>query len=261
MKKITAIHIDDETDSLEMLKIAAGNIEQLDLVQGFTSGQKALDWLTHNQVDIVFVDVEMPEKTGIELATELCSFPLDVIFLTAHSHFAVKAFEACALDYLVKPVYTEKLQESLKRYTFRKDKQNKNGVFETTNDISKQVNELFRSYKQKEEYPQRIFVSQVGEIKIIKLNEIVYFGASGSYTKIFTLPGEVITCSESIKFYADMLEPHPDFARIHRSYLINKSQIVSMQRKSGSINIKMTNGEILPIAQHRREEIFDQLKR
>jgi two-component system LytT family response regulator len=261
MKKITAIHIDDEIQSQEMLQIAAAGINQLDLQASFTSGKIALEWLSEHEADIVFVDVEMPEKNGIELALELCAYDVEVIFLTAHSDFAVKAFEACALDYLVKPIYLEKLQQSIERYVYRCSKRNTSPENNTVPDISIQVEELFRNFKRQEDYPQRIFVSQVGEIKILKLDELIYFGASGAYTKIYSKTGEVITSSESIKSYADILETHPDFARIHRSYLINKSAIVSIQRKAGNINVKMLNDEILPIAQHRRDEVFEKLKR
>ncbi len=87
----------------------------------------------------------------------------------------------------------------------------------------------------------------------------IYFGASGPYTKIYLLSGEVITSSESIKNYDLILLKHSDFVRIHRSYLINKDHISSVQRKPGDINVKMKNGDLLSVAQQRRKEIFGQI--
>lgn len=255
---ITAIHIDDDVRSIELMKLAAADVEVLQLKESFTSGKTALEWLSTNTVDLVFLDVEMPEKNGLGLANELTPYSADVIFMTAHAGFAIKAFEACALDYLVKPIYPEKLRASLERYLFRK-KRSSRGSRQNNPPVKEQVNELLNHYMADGAYPRRIFVSMVGEIKVINLDDVIYFGASGPYTKIFLTSDEVVTCSESIKAYSDMLEKHPGFVRIHRSYLINKSFILSILRKPGNISVKMSNGDTLAIAQQRRTEIFQQI--
>ena len=99
----------------------------------------------------------------------------------------------------------------------------------------------------------------VGEIRIINLDDIIYFAASGPYTKIFLTSGEVVISSESIKLYSESLEKHPGFVRIHRSYLIPKQRISSVQRKVGNISVKMTKDDVLAIAQQRKAEIFMQI--
>src|SRR5437762_11308164 len=100
---ITAIHVDDDTRSIELMKLAANDVEELELKESFTSAKEALAWLSRNNADLVFLDVEMPEKNGLDVAHEISRFPSSVVFVTAHTGFAIKAFEACALDYLVKP--------------------------------------------------------------------------------------------------------------------------------------------------------------
>lgn len=253
---ITAIHVDDEVRSIELMKLAVNDVPDLELKASFTTGAEVLAWLTNNTVDIIFLDVEMPDQNGIDLAKQIGVYNADVIFVTAHTGFALKAFEACALDYLVKPIYPEKLRGSLERYLFR---QNKLAGKKTPNPVPEQVDELLTNYMNESSYPKRVFVSMVGEIKVINLDEVIYFGASGPYTKIFLTSGEVVTCSESIKSYSESLEKHPGFVRIHRSYLINKSFISSILRKTGNISVKMSNGDTLAIAQQRRTEIFQQI--
>lgn len=255
---ITAIHIDDDSRSLELMKLAAADVPELTVKASFVSGKEALDWLATQTADLVFLDVEMPGQNGLELANELSAFPTDVVFVTAHAGFAIKAFEACALDYLVKPIYPEKLRASLERYLFRK---NKAAKASSGAPVKEQVDELLNNYMAEGSHPKRIFVSMVGEIKIINLDDVIYFGASGPYTKIFLAGGEVVTCSESIKSYSESLEKHPGFVRIHRSFLINKIFLTSILRKPGNLGVKMSNGDVLPIAQQRRSEIFQQIVR
>lgn len=251
----TAIYIDDDKRSIDLMKAAISGVPEFDLIASFTSGNEALQWLDSNEVNIVFLDIEMPEKNGLELATDLIHYTLDIIFLTAHTDFAIKAFEACALDYLVKPIYTEKLRAALERYTYRKDKTKATDVPFNID----QINELFSHYMRTDTYPKRLFVNMVGETRVVILANVLYFIAFGPYTKIILESGEIITVSENIKIYSDVLQRHPDFVRIHRSYLINKQYISSIQRKVGSCSVKMINGEMLAVAQQRRNEIFKEI--
>ena len=255
---IKAIHIDDDIRSLELMKMTIASIEDLELVGSFLSGKEALEWLRGRPVDLIFLDVEMPEKNGIDLAKDMSSFSSDVVFVTAHTGFAIKAFEACALDYLVKPIYEEKLRACIERYLFRRGKANKTHLKPPIQD---QVDELLTNYMAEGSYPRRVFVNMVGETRVIPLDQVIYFGASGSYTKIFLQSGEIVTCSESIKSYSESLEKHPGFVRTHRSYLVNKHFLSSILRKEGSISLRMSNGDVLAIAQQRKAEIMQQISR
>lgn len=140
---ITAIHIDDDIRSIELMKLAAADVKELELKASFLSGKEALKWLRENTADIVFLDVEMPEKNGIDLAHEMGTIPSEIIFITAHTGFAVNAFEACALDYLIKPIFPEKLRHCLERYLFRKNKLSKTA---SKIPVNEQVDELIANY-------------------------------------------------------------------------------------------------------------------
>ncbi len=252
----TAIHVDDDPRSLDLMRLAASELPELNLLASLDSGAAAQAWLSENKADIIFLDVEMPEQNGFQVARELAAYSTDIVFVTAHADFAVRAFEACALDYLVKPIYAEKLQACLARYAVRMGKRQGTAA---PSPVAEQMQELTSNYLPENAYPKRIFVSMIGEIRVINLDEVIYFGASGPYTKIFLASGEVVTCSETIKSYSESLVRHPDFVRIHRSYLISKKAIASIQRKDGNHNVKMSNGDVLAIAQQRRGEIFQQI--
>lgn len=258
---LTAIHIEDDPRSIALLKAAVDAVPEISLVQSFTSSTDALAWMAGNSADLVFLDIEMPERSGLEVAQDLAAYPSDIIFLTAHTGFAIQAFEACAMDYLVKPVYPEKLRGALERYLLRRQKMltgvGANGVSKT----QAAVQELAARGLGEASYPRRIFVSMVGEIRVLTLDDVLYFGASGPYTKIYLKSGEVVVSSESIKHYDDTLVRHPDFVRIHRSYLVSKQHVTSIQRKVSQLGVTITNGDMLPIAQQRRAEIFEQIAR
>ena len=253
----TAIHVDDDIRSIDLMKLAAADTHDIELLASFTSGKDALEWLADNDAEIIFLDIEMPEQNGIDFAKGLGNYSSDVIFVTAHTGFAIQAFEACALDYLIKPIYPEKLQVALERYAYRKRRHF--SAESRRPPMQEQMSELLNNYVSEESYPLRIFVSMVGEIRVVTLTDVLYFSASGPYTKIFMSSEEVIICSESIKTYSESLRRHPDFVRIHRSYLVNKQFIASIQRKVGNVSVKMSNGDILAIAQQRRNEIFKEI--
>lgn len=252
----TAIHVDDDPRSLDLMRLAAAELPDLELLASMENGAAAKAWLSVHKADIIFLDVEMPGQNGFQLAQELTMYATDFVFVTAHSDFALRAFEACALDYLVKPVYAEKLRGCLERYAIRMGKRQAGAA---ASGVAEQMQELTTNYMPENGYPKRIFVSMIGEIRVINLDEVIYFGASGPYTKIFLTSGEVVTCSETIKSYSESLHKHPDFVRIHRSYLISKKAIATIQRKDGNHSVKMSNGDVLAIAQQRRAEIFQQI--
>lgn len=258
---LNAIHIDDDPRSIQLLRATVAEVPEISLRASFTSAAEAIEWLGAHSVDLVFLDVEMPERSGLEVARDLSGFSADVIFLTAHTGFAIQAFEACALDYLVKPVYPEKLRGALERYLLRRQRSVAAGSSAARRHLQDAVSELSHTGLSGSSFPRRIFVSMVGEIRVVNLEDVAYFNASGPYTKIVMAKGEMLVTSEAIKHYDETLAGHPDFVRIHRSYLINKRYVTSIQRKVSQLGVTMQNGDALPIAQQRRAEIFEQIAR
>lgn len=247
------IYVDDDPFAIKLFELAAKELLNLHLVAAFYNGQDAIQWLSTNEVDLIFLDVEMPVINGFQIATRLGNQKAEIVFLTAHVGFALKAFEACALDYLIKPIYSEKLKICIEKFEERRQRWNKD--FNRQNLVNLQVEELVDNYINKSSYPRKIFVNMIGSIRVVNLEEVIYFDASGSYTKIYLQSGEVVLCSETIKTYADSLEKHPDFIRIHRSHIINKQFVSIILRKTNSVSVRMFNNDELPVAQQRKSEI------
>ena len=114
MKKLSCIIVDDEPVARKILQEFAAQIPFLDVLGNFESAMKAEEFLKVNQPDLIFLDIQMPEKSGFDLLEMLDNVP-EVVFVTAFDQHALRAFDACALDYLLKPVSPERLRRGTKR--------------------------------------------------------------------------------------------------------------------------------------------------
>jgi DNA-binding LytR/AlgR family response regulator len=211
---LTAIAIDDEPQALEVVQMHAAKVPFLDLKASFTNAFEAISYLQHNKVDLLFLDIKMPDISGIEFMDCLQEVPM-VIFTTAYSQYAVKGFELSAIDYLLKPF-------SLARFTKACNKalENKN----------------LRS-KEPENY---IFVKTGYEDEKVLLEDILYVEAEGNYL-MFMLPGRQLLSRQTM---ADILKvlPQEQFIRVHRSYIIAIKKIEKISRQE-----IMVAGKAIPI--------------
>ena len=202
---LTAIAIDDEPDAVELISILAEKVPFLTLKATFTNAFTAITWLQQNRVDLIFLDIKMPDINGMDFLRSLSNPPM-VIFTTAYSEHAVKGFELDAVDYLLKPF-------SLPRFLKACNK----------------ANELFnfRNNKQdaKSEY---IFVKDGYEQIKVELNDILYIEASGNYTQI-QLTDKLLSSRITINDLAELL-PKADFIRCHRAFIVAKSKIYKFDR-------------------------------
>lgn len=249
MNQITAIHVDDDPNSLSTFSNLVNEIPELLLVKSFLSTEDAYEYLQTNAVDILFSDIEMPKKNGFWLAEQTFDPDMEIVFVTAHSGYALNAFEVCALDYLIKPVKLDRLKLLIERI------QHKTETIQT----GSQIKEVFNNYIDSNLYPKRIFIQNVGLLHMVILDEVMYFSASGAYTKIHFSSGKELLSSKSMRTYVDALKNHPDFIRTHRSYLVNKLHVKTLDRNIGKFSLTMSNGDKLEGSQRRKDEIINML--
>lgn len=203
MTNLTAIAIDDEPRALEVVEIHAARVPFLNLKATFTDAFEAIPYLQQNKIDLLFLDIKMPDISGIEFINILQKVPM-VVFTTAYSEYAVKGFELDAIDYLLKPF-------SLARFTKACNK---------ALEISKLT---------KESMPDYIFLKTGYEEEKVFFEDILYIEAEGNYMS-FILKNKKLLSRQSISETLNLL-PASQFVRIHRSYVvaINKIQKITRQ--------------------------------
>jgi two-component system, LytTR family, response regulator len=201
---LNAIAIDDEPRALEVVQMHAAKVPFLDLKATFTDAFEAIPYLQKNKIDLIFLDIKMPDISGIEFVNILQKVPM-VIFTTAFSEYAVKGFELDAVDYLLKPF-------SLARFT---KACNKALEIKTLNN---------------EETPNFVFLKTGYEEEKVLLDDILYIEADGNYMA-YMLPNKKLLCRQNITECLTQM-PHNQFIRIHRSYIVAVNKIQKISRQS-----------------------------
>ncbi len=253
MEKIKVIHIDDDAKTLEYCKKIFLLHSSIIYEGGFSNAKDAICFLDDKKVDLIFCDIEMPNQNGLWVANNL-PYSIPIVFITAHTGFAVGAFEACALHYLIKPFTLEHLNIVIERFQNQYSKQS----------FSKeQVAQFYNNYlpQNTQVQPTRIYINNIGKIIIVNLNELMYLNGVGNYTKFYMFNGDVYTSSKSLKVYADALAYNCDFIRIHRAHLVNKKNIKQIiKANQQQWFAEMNNGEKLELSKGRIDEILEQLQ-
>ncbi|CAN5571714.1 LytTR family DNA-binding domain-containing protein [soil metagenome] len=210
---LKAIAIDDEPIALEVVKSLSSKISFIELVATFTNAFKAIEYLQKEKADLIFLDIKMPDISGIDFLKSLSNPPM-VIFTTAYSEHAVQSFELDAIDYLLKPF-------SLARFLKACNKAQEQLLLRsnTTGDL-------------KEAKP--LFIKSGYEQIRVEVNDILYVESCGNYVQ-FVLANSKVASRLTMSEAAAILPP-ADFIRIHRSYIVAKKQIKKMDKKSIWIN-------------------------
>lgn len=220
--KIKAIIIDDEPMARQLLKGIieenCPNIELMDLCQNLPEGVKSVH---KNQPDLVFLDIEMPGHSGLELLDFFNDTDVNfsIIFTTAYNQYAIKAFKLSAIDYILKPLDSESIVAAVSRYG-----QNR----ERTSDLSVLRDNLTALPDNK-----KLAIHTVGSIRFIELMEICFFKADGAYTNITLLSGEKILSSRSLKYFEQTVCDFPNFIRCHKSFIVNVKEITKYVKSDG----------------------------
>jgi two-component system LytT family response regulator len=207
---------------------------------------KAVEVIRNTKPDIVLMDIELRPGKCFEIFPQLETLDFEVIFTTAFKDYAIEAIKFGALDYLLKPIDINELSLAITKAS-RKRK----GREENTN--LKQFLKDFRS-------PgfQRISLPTTDGIVYAVVDQIIHCEAKGPYTIIYLNDGNKYMTSKNLKEYETMLVDY-HFFRIHNSHLINLAEVVKYKNADGGA-VEMKDGSLLPVAQRRRDDFFDQMK-
>jgi two-component system LytT family response regulator len=218
-----AIIIDDEEMARTLLKgmIAeyCENVDTIELCKYLPTGVKAI---RKHKPDIVFLDIEMPGHSGLELLDffDENEINFSIIFVTAYNHYAIQAFKLSAIDYLLKPIEVDDLKNAI-------------NLFEKNNHHKKSNLTILKENLNNSNSKKKIALNTLNSYSFVELSDILYFQGDGSYTKVFLKDGKMVTVSKGLKNFETLLNDSPEFFRCHKSYLVNINHITEYIKTNG----------------------------
>ncbi|MEI7522701.1 MAG: LytTR family transcriptional regulator DNA-binding domain-containing protein [Mariniphaga sp.] len=217
MNKIKTLIIDDESLARDLLRYYLSKDERIELVGECANGFEGVLAIQELKPDLVFLDIQMPKITGFEML-ELITEPPAIIFSTAYDHYAIRAFEANAIDYLLKPYPYERAAVALNKAI-----EKINSKFPLSG-----VNQLIVSHDREVGILNRVVVKSGRKIQVIPVDSIYYLESQDDFVMIYCKEGHFMK-QKTMKFFEEHLET-TQFVRIHRSYLLNLSSIAEIQQ-------------------------------
>lgn len=217
---------DDEPLARERLRYLLAGDDDVEIAGECRNGREVIRALKENPCDVLFLDIEMPGGTGFEIIEQegIARMPVTV-FVTAHNHYALRAFDVQALDYLTKPVEPERLQATLARIRERISLQT---ALQTQEHLKSLLVSLKDGAREKKKFPSRLIVSNGTKDTFVTVDEIEWIEAADYYACLHVGPKSFML-RETIKQLVETLDPLK-FVRIHRSAIVNIAQVREILR-------------------------------
>ncbi|MGQ3013794.1 MAG: LytR/AlgR family response regulator transcription factor [Flavobacteriales bacterium] len=223
-----AIIVDDDQVALHSLDFLCKKIPGLEVAAIFDNAIDAIAYLKKNTVDILFLDIEMPDFSGLELVESISNLP-QVIFTTAKAEYAIQAFEHDVTDYIQKPVTLPRLQKAVERVEKQLKDQNKSG----------------------QEY---IFIKSNGKLVKLMLKEIQYIESIGDYVAFVMDKNQKYVVHGTIKAMIEKLDL-PDFVKVHRAFIVNISKINNIEDTAITIGDRA-----IPVSRAHKSLLMERIK-
>jgi two-component system, LytTR family, response regulator len=251
--KIKAIVVDDENKAVKNLTSLLGFYPNIEVVGTANNAAEAKDLIESYKPDLVFLDINMPNQNGFELLESLSHRPFEVIFVTAHDEYALRALRANAIDYIQKPIDIDEL---------------KNAIDKACNIIVKKaglpidnmqldsLNYTMQKLNSNQDV-KKITIPHLGGFKIIELQDIMYFEGDGNYTTLYLQNLQKMVVTRQLGMFEEIL-PSSSFFRIHKSTIINLKYVTGYSSTEGSVAI-MQDKNTLTISRRRLDDFLNKL--
>jgi two-component system, LytTR family, response regulator len=241
---IKAIIVDDESDAHTVIKKMLEKCSiKVNIVGCATSIEDAGKLILNENPELIFLDIEMPGGNGFQLLNKFNPPPFDVIFTTAYEQYAIKAFKYAAIDYLLKPIHLNDLNDAVNRYNDNQKFLLKQNRFQVL--IDNAGNDPYRF--------QKIALPSTNTYEMVSVKDIVCCKAEGNYTVVQLVNSKQLLVTKLIKWFEEML-PSQTFYRIHKSYIVNLNLIAKVEKNDGIVI--MENGLRLDIAERIKKDFF-----
>ncbi|MBV6645105.1 MAG: response regulator transcription factor [Cyclobacteriaceae bacterium] len=225
---MNCIVVDDDEMSRTSLEMLCEHIDDLTVTAVFSSGLQAVNWLKTNDVDLVFLDIEMPDLSGMDLVKSIDDLP-QIIFTTGHKEYAVEAFEHQVTDFIPKPVELPRLLKAVNR--------------------ARELNDNVRHQDQND-----LFVRVDGRFVRIELEQVLYIESLGDYVTFVLEDGKRFIVHSTVKNIASKIT-NEKFLKIHRSYVVNLSKVVDIEETNLVIKDK-----VIPISRAHKPILMNRIK-
>ncbi len=246
MEIIKALIIDDEQLARQLIRNYLKSFPEIEIVGECENGFEGARNIAELKPDIVFLDIQMPKLNGFEML-ELIDNPPEIIFITAHNDYAIRAFEMNAVDYLLKPYSQERLISAVQKAAEK---------IKTGTGKDKKMDQLI--HQPLSEKLERIVVKTGTKIKVIPVDKINYFEAQDDYIMLYTDEGKHLK-QGTMKYYEDHLDSSK-FIRVHRSFIVRIDQVVQLEPYSkDNYLLKLKNGTALKVSRNGLKNLKDKL--
>jgi two-component system, LytTR family, response regulator len=247
---IKSIIIDDEEDSRKTLNILLGSyFPEIKISRICDSAAEGLEAIKSIQPDLVFLDIQMPQMSGFDLLKQASPVSFEVIFITAHDQYAIKAIRFSALDYLLKPIDVDDLRNAIDRAKERLTQKNSLQNYQS----------VIQNVQHKDGKIEKLAVPTFEGIAFFNTDEIIYCKAEGSYTNLILKGKPEKLISRNLKDFENILA-NSGFCRVHHSYLINLKHVEKYIRGEGGY-VMMTDNHHVDISRRRKDEFLNMLAR
>lgn len=226
MNSLKVLIIDDEESGQRVLKnLITTFFPDLQIVAICSNVPDAVVQINHFQPNIVFCDIEMPQYSGLDLLSFFKEVDFELIFATAHSEYAIQAFEMSAIDYLLKPVQLDKLEAAIEKI---RQKIETSTMYERLQVLKSNLTE---------NVIHNIALPVTDGLIFIEVKKIVLIEADGAYTKVCQVDAKPILISKSIKFFEKLIQNHLQFYKVHRSSIVNINYIKKYSKRDGYLTL------------------------
>ena len=243
---LQAVIVDDEIKALQSLTWELTNFsDEINVIASFTNPNEALTYLEKHTPDCLFLDIEMPTMDGFQFIRKLTNKNFPVVITTAYNQYALKAIKSQALDYLLKPIDTDDLEETIVKIK----------KFNSKNFSVEKLEMALLNYNSRAVH-KRITLNTDGKLLFLESDEILYAESDGNYSTIFLTDGQKIVLTKKLKEVNELL-PSDSFFRIHNSYIINLNKIKEFLKTDGYVVLKSNHK--IPVSRQKKSDFLDML--
>jgi two-component system LytT family response regulator len=243
---IKAVIIDDEPKAIQGLVWELSNFDdELEVVATFTEPEKAIPYLKSSKIDCLFLDIEMPTMDGFQFLEKLDHKDFAVVITTAYNEYAITALKNEAIDYLLKPIDTDDLADTISKIKKHNSKGFSPDKFE---DILLKFNNKL--------HHKKITINTDGKLVFLEPKDVFYVASDGNYSTLYLSDNKKIVVTKKLKEINELL-PKDNFFRIHNSYIINLHKIKEFLKSDGYVVLE--NNAKIPVSRQRKSEFLEKL--